>query len=683
MGTIKDIWDIGKDIGEGAGKKLEEGRRKATPLTDPPPRPKRSFLFRDELVETLCRQITAAGKTAYENKFLLSGFGGVGKTAVARALYHELKDKYKQIGWVECRESGDLRASLLASVKYGITAETEQARFEQIKTLLANAGGDTILFLDNVDRDDPMLDKLTGYDVTLVVTSRMAQVEGYTSIFIPQLTEDECVELFRVYCARTLTEEDEPVVRELVKLVSCHTLSVELLAKGIPAGMGLEAYLERLKAEGFGFPGLTFRTGHDEEIGTITDHLKKLFDMAGLDGEQARVMQNLALMADSRTLPFAVRNWVGCEEDTLAALVNTGWLTQTAEGYEVHPIVRQVVLLDEMPLSAVEYYLDYVTHPCSYFWAYDDYRSRMLKLGIVEAVLEQVEDELEENRDTAALYNKVGCVHRNQGQYAQAKERCLKALEIRINVLGEEHPGTATSYNDLGVVYADQGQYAEAEKCHRKALDIRRKVMGEEDPYTAMSYNNLGIACHYQGEYAQAEEYYQEALNIRCKAKGENHPDIAMSYNNLGAVYADQGKYAQAETYYEKALDSFRHAWGEEDPTTANSYNNLGNIYKRQGKYAQAEECYQKALCIRRKMLEEERLTTAVRYNNVGTFYEAQGNYDEAVEQYLYAWRIYQKAFGPEHPGTETVKNSLRRVFPHIAHGDEDFETWLSRQQED
>ncbi|MCD7856710.1 MAG: AAA family ATPase, partial [Clostridiales bacterium] len=422
MGTIKDIWDIGKDIGEGAGKKLEEGRRKATPLTDPPPRPKESFQFRDELVENLRRQIVAAEKTEGKNKFLLSGFGGVGKTAVARALYHKLKSQCKQIGWVECRESGDLRASLLASVKYGITAETEQTRFEQIKTLLANAGGDTILFLDNVDRDDPLLDKLTGYDVTLVVTSRMEKVKGYTSISIPQLTVDKCMALFRTYCTRRISKWEEPVVRKLVELVSCHTLSVELLAKGLPAGMGLEAYLERLKAEGFGFPGLTFRTGHDEEVGTITDHLKKLFDMAGLDGEQARVMQNLALMADSRTLPFAVRDWIGCEEDTLAALVNTGWLTQTEEGYEVHPIVRQVVLLDEVPLSAVEQFLNFVTYK-AYFQNDEDYRAVQSKLGIVESVLAQVVDRLEKSADNTTLYNNLGAVYDDQGQYAQA-EKC-------------------------------------------------------------------------------------------------------------------------------------------------------------------------------------------------------------------------------------------------------------------
>ncbi len=421
---------------------------KAKPLTKGPARVRGKLLFRDRLVKKTSKQIKKAKKTK-QNKFLLHGFGGVGKTAVATALYDALEPSFQQIGWVECRESGTLKDSLLAAIDTGGESKTDEERFAEIEHLLRDATGETVLFLDNADRDDPLLRELTRYSFTLVVTSRMEQVEGYTSIFIPQLTEDECVELFRVYCARTLTEEDKSKVRELVKLVSCHTLSVELLAKGLPAGMGLEAYLKQLKAKGFGFPGLTFRTGHDEETGTITDHLKKLFDMVKLDGEQARVMQNLALMADSRTLPFEVKDWIGCKETTLAALVNTGWLTQTEEGYEVHPIVRQVVLLDEVPLSAVEQFFSFVTYK-AYFQDGENYRAVQFKLGIVNSVLERVGDRLEESVDTAALYNNLGVIYDEQGQYAQAEQCHQKALNILCKELGEEHPDTATSYNNQG-----------------------------------------------------------------------------------------------------------------------------------------------------------------------------------------------------------------------------------------
>ncbi len=587
----------------------------------------------------------------------------MGKTTVARALYHRLKDQCKQIGWVECRESGDLRASLLAAIDTGEQEKTDDnERFRQIKRLLRSATGETVLFLDNVDQPDPLLDQLTGYDLTLVVTSRMERVEGYRSVLIPQLSEEQCVSLFRAYCERPLSNQDAPVVWELVRLVSCHTLAVELLAKGVPAGLGLAEYLEKLQAEGFGFPGLTFRTGHDRAERTVVEHLKKLFDLAKLNEEQTRVMQNLALMADSRTLPFAVREWIGCDENTLAALARTGWLTQMGDGYEVHPIVRENVLLNPVPVAAVEQFLDFVAYK-NYFQDGEDYRAVQLKLGIVEAVLEQVGDRLEESWDTGALYNRLGSVHSDQGTYVQAEKYHQKALSIALNMLGKNHPNTATSYNNLGNDYDNQGKYAQAEECHRKALDIYRKALGEDHLFTATSYNSLGAVYQHQGKNAQAEACSRKALNIQLKVLGADHRSTADSYSNLGSVYRQQGKYAQAEECHRKALDIYRRVLGEDHPDTASSYNNVGTLYFQWGKYTQAEEYHRKVLDIRLKVLGENHPYITQTYNNLGSVYRRQGELLQAETCYQKALNICRKTLGEDYPDTASSYNNLGIVY--------------------
>ncbi|MCD8050173.1 MAG: tetratricopeptide repeat protein, partial [Clostridiales bacterium] len=443
-------------------------------------------LYREQLVAELCQEITAAAQAGENNKFLLFGLGGVGKTTVARALYRKLKSQCEQIGWVECRESGDLKASLLAAIDTGNEKKTDEERFSEIENRLQGCTGQTILFLDNVDQPDKLLTELTRYDVTLVVTSRLWEADGYITKRIPPLSEDECVELFRSYCSRTVTEQDEPVVRELVRLVSCHTLSVELLAKSVPAKASLAEYLEQLQARNFGFSDLKFSTGHDNEKDTVVKHLKKLFDMTGLDGEQSRVMQNLALMADSHTLPAEVQKWIGCDENTLAELVNTGWLSQTDDankrgGYEVHPIVREIVLLDPVPVEAVAQFLDFVTYE-TYFQDGEDYRVVQFKLGIAEAVLERVGNRLEKNRDSGALYTRLGNVYVDQGKFARGEYYYKKVLKIDLEVLGPNHRDTAIDYNNLGAAYSYHGKYAQAEECHKKALDIQLKVLGEDHP---------------------------------------------------------------------------------------------------------------------------------------------------------------------------------------------------------
>ena len=79
-----------------------------------------------------------------------------------------------------------------------------------------------------------------------------------------------------------------------------------------------------------------------------------------------------------------------------------------------------------------------------------------------------------------SLYNNIGNVYYDQGNYSAALEYHFKSLEIRIKVLGEEHVSTAASYNNIGVVYYVQGLYSEALEYLTKAEAVLSKIYGEE-----------------------------------------------------------------------------------------------------------------------------------------------------------------------------------------------------------
>lgn len=68
-----------------------------------------SVLHRTQILRLLIDMLTA-GKCAVN----LTGMGGLGKTAIARVLYHKLTSQFSSIGWV--KYSGDLRNSLLSAV---------------------------------------------------------------------------------------------------------------------------------------------------------------------------------------------------------------------------------------------------------------------------------------------------------------------------------------------------------------------------------------------------------------------------------------------------------------------------------------------------------------------------------------------------------------------------------------
>jgi len=63
-------------------------------------------------------------------------------------------------------------------------------------------------------------------------------------------------------------------------------------------------------------------------------------------------------------------------------------------------------------------------------------------------------------------------VYMYQKKLAQAEQLCLKTLEGRRRVLGEEHTDTQESMINLALVYTYQGKFAQAEPVLRPVTGI-------------------------------------------------------------------------------------------------------------------------------------------------------------------------------------------------------------------
>ncbi len=184
-------------------------------------------------------------------------------------------------------------------------------------------------------------------------------------------------------------------------------------------------------------------------------------------------------------------------------------------------------------------------------------------------------------------------------KYNLALEYYNRALFHAKEKYGENHPAVATIYNNIGLVYADKGDYSRALAHYEKSLKIKLGIYGENYPDVATSYNNIGFVYSIQGDYSRALEYYEKSLKIWLGIYGENHPDVATSYNNVGVVYSRQGDNSRALETYEKSLKIELGIYGENHPAVATSYNNIGVVYSTQGDYSRALEYYEKALKIR------------------------------------------------------------------------------------
>ncbi|MCL2399654.1 MAG: tetratricopeptide repeat protein, partial [Defluviitaleaceae bacterium] len=468
-----------------------------------------TFIHREDIVKELYKAIKQNRKLA-----LINGLGGIGKTTVAKALYHKVKDEFKHIAWVEFQH--DIEKSLLGSFVIFDDDEDKDKdiRYKKIKKFLLNATKDTIIFIDNVSNDDD-LDFIKRLQANVILTSRLNEINSFETFPIDILSEKQCINIFYKYYKYDEARKQKEYVREIVNLVRCHTLSIELLARAANTpGYPLEKYIADLKEKGMVYPDPSVRTDHTDASQTIAEHLKGLFELVSVSDEQKRILLNFALMP-SIEIPAEVKKWLDCSTKDIYELTKPGWLSASATGYEMHPIVKEAVLLqykDEgIQYEDVETIVRYMAGD-EYIKDTDIYTDVRVRLNIAESVMGYICNI--EKHEIGALLNNIALVYMKQGDYPKALEWHHKALEINEKVLGLEYPEIATNYNNIAVVHKNQGDYLKALELYHKALKIDEKVSGVDHPNTAITYNNIAGVYKDQGDYPKALEWYHKSLEI-------------------------------------------------------------------------------------------------------------------------------------------------------------------------
>ena len=654
---IKMLYEIKEEADRYYNKTSDDDVR-LHQLTNPPPKGN-ELLHRDSTVSDLQKLIEND-----KNIVLVNGLGGIGKTSIARKVYHNIKDQYKHIAWIEYQES--LKRSLLSSLYIFDSIKDESIRYKLIEQFLANSKSDTILFIDNVNNtvsDDPSLSVLLGICARVVMTSRRSNnMQDFTPIHIGFLCPEQCIDVFYEYYKFDKSRAQIETVKKLVKLVSCHTLSVELLAKSanVP-GYDLLEYLYDLIRYGFGYPDLLIETNHSKQAKTIAQHLITLFEFVNVSEEQKRILKNFAILP-SMEIPTDIRKWIECKNGDLMRLNELGWISVTENSYIMPDIVKESIRMQINTIS-INDYMKLIENMSKndYIKGTDDYITALVRLKIAEAVIDEFKNEKTEIMGD--LLNNIAVSHLNQGEYDKALEYSKMALSICEEVLGKDYTSTATIYNNMGLVYFRQGDYPKALELNHKALTINEKVLGKEHPDTATTYNNIALVYIRQGEYPKAFEWCHKALNIREKVMGKEHPDTATTYNDIASVYYSQGDYAKALEWYHKALNIYEKELGKEHTATSTKYNNIALVYWHKGEYAKAFEWIHMVLYIREKVLGKEHPDTATTYHDIASVYYSQGDYANALEWYHKALAIHEKVLGKEHPLNAATYNNIALVY--------------------
>ena len=614
-----------------------------------------------------------------KKRILLTGLGGIGKTQLAQMLFHNYKDRFEEVAWIDYKE--DLKYSFLACVnaeRFSNGFQNENERWEAMKSSLLNDGKKKLFIIDNVDDDndqrpenDKELRDLTGWDnTTILLTSRLKELTPYIQHKLKALSKDDCKVVFNHYYGYDSSSE---LVGKIVELANYHTLTIELLAKSARREK-LESYYKKIK-NGFEAVSRKIHTDYNDENenATIVEHLKFMFDMQQRSDMDKKVLNAFAVLPVNCDCSLEeIEHWFGFENEDLDNVIQDGWLSydENKQTFSMHPLIRTIIRFDFLedgqgkkafaPKGTADKILDYLESHEELFRIDEGSVSLQRMLEITELAISVVDQK--ETVQISTLYNEVGYGYKSIGEFNKALEYYKMAIIIRESELGNECLLTATTCNNIGSVYRDMSRYDRALECYEKAKKTRETKLGKDHPDTASTYNEIALTLYYMGKYDEALEYYKRSLTIRKFKLGKDHPDTAETYHNLAKLNKALGDYLEGLKYYEKALTIYESKLGKDHLNTATTYNNIAGLYKDMVNYDKALEYYEKAKEIRELKLGKDHPETATTYNDMALVYYNMNNYGKAFEYCEKAKEIDESKLGKCHPNTASVYNNIARV---------------------
>lgn len=320
---------------------------------------------------------------------VISGFGGTGKTSIARLVFSHLKSEYDYCGWINY--NGDLKSSMIRDIELdeysdGTMTENDiQKKWKYIIKMLANSKKSKIFVIDNVDYiegvQSPMKDEelaaLSGWDnIKVIITSRFPSITGYdTVIKIKNLGDNDdcskCIKLFYYYNhdAEAYRDSNYHTVKQMCGLAGYNTMAIELLAKGSRYDAdSLDNYYNNLLRVGFKYADeVPVETNHDfthmdirKEDGTIehnyydrghetaTSQLIKLFNMKQRSLVERQILWDFHCMPETeRVSRKELSEWLGYSIIDINRLKEESWIKYEDGYFFMHPLINQAVACTE------------------------------------------------------------------------------------------------------------------------------------------------------------------------------------------------------------------------------------------------------------------------------------------------------------------------------------------------
>ena len=603
--------------------------------------PKNLFLGREEELDEIYKSLE-------KNPILfIQGMGGIGKTEIVKAYAKKYRSSYDTIIFMVYQDSiqeliigDDIQIENFAP--WNTECESTEQFFERkINTIQKLVSKRTLLILDNFDMDeDDYFERLVNLDCHLLVTTRNEYCY-YPTMKIGPISNFEIVRDLFIFCAGIKPTENEIlIIDEILQLVKCHTITVELLACQMkvshikPAELlklvksdGINTKLrEKVKRDKFG--------NSDSAFGFI----RKMFVFSELSESCKNLMRYMTMVPctgmDIRMF-FDV-----CQLDSyddLNKLIAHSWLMldENTNILSMHPIIADVVREELNPTTKnCQVYIKGICRTIGNLWLKNQ-KQRAIEWTYYEFILKHYPEPIIE------LWSEYGNMENNAwicGRYSLAIESGIRYLNFTRNKLCDDVK-LGLSARLLGGCYYNSGDLSNAEIYYEMALELQRSSIREESDMQdwielAISYQKVGRCAYLRKDFEKSKKYLESSLEIlrsRCESAGQ----VGGTLIELERMYIAMGDYQTALKYCKQSLTVFMENHTECTPDCAFCYLDFGKCYMALDKFDEAEESLNKALEIDVQYHGEDNYHTFKVKENLADLLIAKELYEDALQMYI------------------------------------------------
>lgn len=627
-------------------------------------------------------EIAAIAELLEESHVLfLQGMGGIGKSEIAKGYAKAYRGRYDTIVFAGYTTSLlELVTGEEIQIENMRRAEGEQpeAYFRRKMQALKELSTErTLLIVDNFDTDDdPGLDELISGPYHLLITTRNEHMD-YPSLPVGPIGDFALVrQIFTANYGRRLSDADMAVVDEILRLVGCHTITVELIAKQMKASRRRPPeMLELLQRTGTNtsLREKVQRDGAQERLPSF-DYIRRMFRLSGLSAAEQHVLGCMTMLPYTGMDIALFARYCKLESyDEINSLLARSWLMldEETDMLMLHPVICDVVKAELQPTP--ERCADYITG----LW--DDVKSCWWWTA--------------EKRDALAPYvahiqktypEPVRALWRQYGDFVNVAWICgnfalsiasgHRFYDMTLREFGpnSEQAGNAATW--LAGAYHNSGDDVSAEPYYQLGLEHRLASIGPDDAEVGISYSKLGRCAYLRHDFPAARTALDSAIGVfqRLYDAADDDAGRALARWHSGdtvveieRMYMELGEYETALAYCQKSYDIFFEHEGHEITSSEYSLVDMGICCSALGRYAQAEGYLQRALELNIRLNGEASRQTARTREAIADNCLRKGEAERARSLYLQLELELERDFGAENPQVRQIRSKREALVRH------------------